>query len=131
MRTPNLGGESLAPRADHYSRRDGGNDKSPDGIKRADSGSKSPSPSGSGPAEADRPDVRVPKDLKLVFDFDKPSDPRKRQPSPTSRKTPSTMRMGPSSPTRATTTTTSARTATSGAAWPPTRDPRSRTRRSN
>ncbi|MDQ0750496.1 hypothetical protein QF034_004727 [Streptomyces africanus] len=52
----------------------GGDDKSPDDIKGADSGSSSPSASASGSAGADRPDVSVPKDLKLVFDFDEPSD---------------------------------------------------------
>ncbi|GAA4302144.1 hypothetical protein GCM10023086_18370 [Streptomyces venetus] len=52
----------------------GGDDTSQDDIKGADGGSKSPSASASGPAAADRPDVSVPKDLKLVFDFDKPSD---------------------------------------------------------
>ncbi|OUD03448.1 hypothetical protein CA983_09670 [Streptomyces swartbergensis] len=52
----------------------GGDDKSSDDIKGADSGTKSPSASASGSAEVDRPDVSVPKDLKLVFDFDEPSD---------------------------------------------------------
>ncbi|GHD31699.1 hypothetical protein GCM10010313_75440 [Streptomyces violarus] len=52
----------------------GGDDTSPDDIKGADGAAKSPSASASGPAAADRPDVSVPKDLKLVFDFDKPSD---------------------------------------------------------
>jgi hypothetical protein len=52
----------------------GGDDKSPDDIKGADSGTKSPSASASGSTGADRPDVSVPKDLKLVFDFDQPSD---------------------------------------------------------
>jgi hypothetical protein len=51
----------------------GGDDTSADDIKGADAGS-SPSASASGPAGAGRPDVSVPKDLKLVFDFDKPSD---------------------------------------------------------
>jgi hypothetical protein len=52
----------------------GGEDKSSDDIKGADSGTRSPSASASGSAGADRPDVSVPKDLKLVFDFDQPSD---------------------------------------------------------
>ncbi|MER7480517.1 hypothetical protein ABTX60_23250 [Streptomyces sp. NPDC126510] len=51
-----------------------GEDKSSDDIKGAGDGSSSPSASASGPAGDDRPDVSVPKDLKLVFDFDKPSD---------------------------------------------------------
>ncbi|MEU0893278.1 hypothetical protein [Streptomyces massasporeus] len=52
----------------------GGDDKSAEDIKGAGGGSSSPSASASGPAGAGRPDVSVPKDLKLVFDFDKPSD---------------------------------------------------------
>lgn len=52
----------------------GGDDTSGDDIKGAGDGSGSPSASASGPAGDDRPDVSVPKDLKLVFDFDKPSD---------------------------------------------------------
>ncbi|EFL34125.1 lipoprotein [Streptomyces viridochromogenes DSM 40736] len=52
----------------------GGDEKSQDDIKGAGGGPKSPAASASGPAAADRPDVSVPKDLKLVFDFDKPSD---------------------------------------------------------
>ncbi|WP_086562521.1 hypothetical protein [Streptomyces africanus] len=52
----------------------GGDDKSSDDIKGADAGTRSPSASASGAAGADRPDVSVPKDLKLVFDFDQPSD---------------------------------------------------------
>ncbi|MEU4484096.1 hypothetical protein AB0H94_04240 [Streptomyces purpurascens] len=53
----------------------GGDDKPSGDIKgAADGASRSPSASASGPAEADRPDVSVPKDLKLVFDFDQPSD---------------------------------------------------------
>jgi hypothetical protein len=52
----------------------GGDDKSSDDIKGAGSGTKSPSASASGSAGADGPDVSVPKDLKLVFDFDEPSD---------------------------------------------------------
>ncbi|MFF5368972.1 hypothetical protein [Streptomyces sp. NPDC013187] len=51
-----------------------GDDKSSDDIKGASDGSSRPSASASGPAGDDRPDVSVPKDLKLVFDFDKPSD---------------------------------------------------------
>jgi hypothetical protein len=51
-----------------------GDDKSSDDIKGADSVSASPSASASGTAGADRPDVSVPKDLKLVFDFERPSD---------------------------------------------------------
>jgi hypothetical protein len=53
---------------------EGGDDKSSDDVKGADSGTKSPSASASDSAGVDRPDVSVPKDLKLVFDFDKPSD---------------------------------------------------------
>jgi hypothetical protein len=52
----------------------GADDKSPDDIKGADSGAKSPSASASDPAGVDRPDVSVPKDLKLVFDFAQQSD---------------------------------------------------------
>ncbi|MFH8500246.1 hypothetical protein [Streptomyces coeruleorubidus] len=52
----------------------GADDKSPDDIKGADSGTKSPSASTSDSAGVDRPDVSVPKDLKLVFDFAQPSD---------------------------------------------------------
>jgi hypothetical protein len=53
----------------------GGDDSSStDDIKEADTGASSPSASASESADADRPDVSVPKDLKLVFDFDKPSD---------------------------------------------------------
>nr|WP_202510341.1 hypothetical protein [Streptomyces sp. SID5643] len=53
----------------------GGNDASDD-IEGADKGAGSPSASASGPASTDveRPDVSVPKDLDLVFDFEKPSD---------------------------------------------------------
>jgi hypothetical protein len=55
----------------------GGSDKSSDDIKGADTGSSSPSPSASASdtANVNRPDVSVPKDLDLVFDFEKPSDP--------------------------------------------------------
>ncbi|MCX5050292.1 hypothetical protein [Streptomyces sp. NBC_00474] len=55
----------------------GGGDKSSSGdIKGADTGNGSPSASASASASAvaDRPDVSLPKDLKLVFDFDTPSD---------------------------------------------------------
>ncbi|MGD1223331.1 hypothetical protein AB9Q10_33460 [Streptomyces krungchingensis] len=52
----------------------GGDDKSSDDIKGADTGSTSPSASASGGSQAGRPDVSVPKDLDLVFDFDTPSD---------------------------------------------------------
>ncbi|MFC9127013.1 hypothetical protein ACFT4A_09220 [Streptomyces sp. NPDC057099] len=55
----------------------GGGGDSSDDIKGADKGSKSPSASassGSGSTDVDRPDVSVPKDLDLVFDFEKPSD---------------------------------------------------------
>ncbi|MGI5427839.1 hypothetical protein [Streptomyces sp. CA-179760] len=55
----------------------GSDDTSSDDIEGAAEGSsKSPSASASDSAAgAGRPDVSVPKDLKLVFDFDKPSDP--------------------------------------------------------
>ena len=54
----------------------GGGDKSSGTIKGADTGSGSPSASASASASSnvDRPDVSLPKDLKLVFDFAKPSD---------------------------------------------------------
>jgi hypothetical protein len=53
----------------------GGDDSSStDDIKGADTGSSSPSASASESADTDRPDVSLPKDFKLVFDFDKPSD---------------------------------------------------------
>lgn len=56
----------------------GGEEKSPDDAKGADGGTKSPAassaPSDSDPADADRPDLSVPQELKLVFDFDQPSD---------------------------------------------------------
>ncbi|MFF4347746.1 hypothetical protein [Streptomyces sp. NPDC001530] len=52
----------------------GSNDDSSDDIKGAETGASSPSASASGASDADRPDVSVPKDLDLVFDFDKPSD---------------------------------------------------------
>ncbi|MGC0427908.1 Asp-tRNA(Asn)/Glu-tRNA(Gln) amidotransferase A subunit family amidase [Streptomyces sp. SAI-195] len=54
----------------------GGEDSSPDDIKGAETeaSSSSPSASASGAADVKRPDVSLPKDLKLVFDFDRPSD---------------------------------------------------------
>ncbi|WP_328342241.1 hypothetical protein OG873_25235 [Streptomyces violaceus] len=52
----------------------GGGDDSSDDIKGADSESSSPSASASASADVDRPDVSVPDDLDLVFDFEKPSD---------------------------------------------------------
>ncbi|MDA5144790.1 hypothetical protein PEM37_25100 [Streptomyces sp. AD681] len=54
----------------------GGEDSSPDDIKGAETGasSSSPSASASGAADVKRPDVSLPADLKLVFDFEKPSD---------------------------------------------------------
>ncbi|MFE0413119.1 hypothetical protein [Streptomyces tendae] len=54
----------------------GGEDSSPDDIKGAETGksSSSPSASASGAADVKRPDVSLPEDLKLVFDFEKPSD---------------------------------------------------------
>ncbi|MEU8732988.1 hypothetical protein [Streptomyces tendae] len=54
----------------------GGEDSSPDDIKGAETGAStsSPSASASGAAGVDRPDVSLPEDLKLVFDFEKPSD---------------------------------------------------------
>ncbi|MEU0245969.1 hypothetical protein ABZ192_16815 [Streptomyces sp. NPDC006235] len=52
----------------------GGGDDSPDGIEGADQGASSPSASPSRAADADRPDLGLPKDLKMIFDFDKPSD---------------------------------------------------------
>ncbi|MEU9645150.1 hypothetical protein [Streptomyces sp. NPDC048188] len=52
----------------------GDEDASPDDIKGAGTGSSSPSASASGPVDADRPDVSLPAELKLVFDFERPSD---------------------------------------------------------
>ncbi|MFD5439283.1 hypothetical protein [Streptomyces tendae] len=54
----------------------GGEDSSPDDIKGAETGAStsSPSASASGAADVKRPDVSLPEDLKLVFDFEKPSD---------------------------------------------------------
>ncbi|MFE5257225.1 hypothetical protein [Streptomyces coelicoflavus] len=56
----------------------GGDDSSPDDIKGAGTGTASPSASASastpGTADVKRPDVSLPEDLKLVFDFKKPSD---------------------------------------------------------
>lgn len=51
-----------------------GDDSPSDDIKGADTGTSSPSVSAPASPEADRPDVSVPKDLQLVFDFDEPSD---------------------------------------------------------
>ncbi|MFF4250949.1 hypothetical protein ACFY1L_07065 [Streptomyces sp. NPDC001663] len=51
----------------------GGDKSSSDDIKGADTGSGSPSASASA-AAADAPDVSVPSDFHLVFDFDVPSD---------------------------------------------------------
>jgi hypothetical protein len=52
----------------------GGDDSSSGDIKGAETGTGSPSASASASSDSDRPDVSVPKDLKLVFDFDEPSD---------------------------------------------------------
>jgi hypothetical protein len=54
----------------------GGEDSAPDDIKGAETGagSSSPSATASGAADVKRPDVSLPEDLKLVFDFEKPSD---------------------------------------------------------
>ncbi|WP_327695366.1 hypothetical protein [Streptomyces sp. NBC_00459] len=54
----------------------GGDDSTPDDIKGADSGASSPSASASATTEGDAgaPDLSVPADVKLVFDFDAPSD---------------------------------------------------------
>ncbi|MFF5522718.1 hypothetical protein [Streptomyces coeruleorubidus] len=54
----------------------GGGDRSSDGVEGAGKRAGEPSASASGPASADveRPDVSVPEDLDLVFDFEKPSD---------------------------------------------------------
>ena len=54
----------------------GGGDRSSDDIEGAGKGSGTPSASASSTASADveRPDVSVPKDLDLVFDFERPSD---------------------------------------------------------
>ncbi|CAM5678153.1 hypothetical protein STENM36S_05058 [Streptomyces tendae] len=52
----------------------GGEDSAPDDIKGAATGSPSVSASASDTADANRPDVSLPADLKLVFDFEKPSD---------------------------------------------------------
>ncbi|MFZ4154273.1 hypothetical protein [Streptomyces pseudogriseolus] len=53
----------------------GGDDSSPDDIKGADAGSTNPSASAPASPDVDRPDVSLPEDLRLVFDFDEPSDP--------------------------------------------------------
>ncbi|UOB10982.1 hypothetical protein MQE23_18720 [Streptomyces sp. HP-A2021] len=54
----------------------GGGDDSSDDFKGADKGASSPSasPSGSASTDVGRPDVSLPKDLDVVFDFEKPSD---------------------------------------------------------
>ena len=52
----------------------GSDDKSSDDIKGADKGSNSPSASASATTGGNGPDLGLPKDFKLVFDFDKPSD---------------------------------------------------------
>lgn len=54
----------------------GGDDSSQDDIKGAETSTNSatPSPSASDSSDVDRPDVSLPEDLKLVFDFEKPSD---------------------------------------------------------
>ncbi|MEV0014135.1 hypothetical protein [Streptomyces tendae] len=54
----------------------GGEDSSPEDIKGAETGAStsSPSASASGTADVKRPDVSLPEDLKLVFDFEKPLD---------------------------------------------------------
>ncbi|MFC9504954.1 hypothetical protein [Streptomyces sp. NPDC057002] len=54
----------------------GGGGDSSDDIEGADKGASSPSASASGstPTDVDRPDVSLPKDLDLAFDFEKPSD---------------------------------------------------------
>lgn len=52
----------------------GGSDDSPDKIEGAGQGSDKPSTAPS--TEDGSPDVSLPKDLKLVFDFSKPSDPK-------------------------------------------------------
>ncbi|MFI6371605.1 hypothetical protein [Streptomyces sp. NPDC050546] len=54
----------------------GGGGDSSDDIEGADQGASSPSASASRstPTDVDRPDVRLPDDLDLVFDFEKPSD---------------------------------------------------------
>ncbi|MEU9183983.1 hypothetical protein AB0D14_05325 [Streptomyces sp. NPDC048484] len=52
----------------------GGGDDSPDDIKGAGKESSSPSASASATTSGDSPDLSLPKDFKLVFDFDKPSD---------------------------------------------------------
>ncbi|MET9758667.1 hypothetical protein ABZ016_06370 [Streptomyces sp. NPDC006372] len=52
----------------------GSDDASSGDIKGAGDASSSPSASASASTDVDRPDVSVPKDLDLVFDFEKPSD---------------------------------------------------------
>ncbi|WP_309475048.1 hypothetical protein [Streptomyces parvulus] len=58
----------------------GSDESSPEDIKGAGGGSPSASASASGDtADVKRPDVSVPGDLKLVFDFEKPSDTDERR----------------------------------------------------
>jgi hypothetical protein len=52
----------------------GGDKSSSDDIKGSDTGSSSPSASASASAAAGGPDLSLPKDFKLSFDFDQPSD---------------------------------------------------------
>ncbi|MFE0201934.1 hypothetical protein [Streptomyces sp. NPDC058985] len=52
----------------------GGEGSSPEDIKGAGGGSPSASASASAGADVKRPDVSLPEDLKLVFDFEEPSD---------------------------------------------------------
>ncbi|MEU6768990.1 hypothetical protein ABZ916_41555 [Streptomyces sp. NPDC046853] len=52
----------------------GGSEDSSDKIEGAGKGSSKPSASPS--TDGEGPDVSVPKDLKLIFDFSKPSDPK-------------------------------------------------------
>ncbi|WP_328495800.1 hypothetical protein OHS59_25990 [Streptomyces sp. NBC_00414] len=53
----------------------GGDDRSPDDIKGADSGpNDSPSAAASASARSEGPELSLPKDVDLVFDFGKPSD---------------------------------------------------------
>ncbi|MCF2128578.1 hypothetical protein L1I79_19365 [Strepomyces sp. STD 3.1] len=52
----------------------GGEESSPEDIKGAGGGSPSASASASAGADVKRPDVSLPEDLKLVFDFEEPSD---------------------------------------------------------
>ncbi|MGW0813306.1 hypothetical protein ACWD00_08665 [Streptomyces viridiviolaceus] len=52
----------------------GGDDSSSDDIKGADKGANSSTPSASAASDVKRPDVSLPGDLELVFDFEEPSD---------------------------------------------------------